>query len=108
MTITDVKEESSLTLKLAGRLDALSAPELEEALARDTEGVTQLTLDLEELAYISSAGLRVLLKAKKQFRGPEAFRLTGVNEIVREILDVTGFSAFLGLDAEARQGEESC
>ena len=108
MTAERVREENSLTLKLAGRLDALSAPELDEILARETEDVTQLTLDLKELDYLSSAGLRLLLKAKKQFREPEAFRLTGVNEIVREILDVTGFSAFLGLGAEARQGEESC
>lgn len=104
MTITSTKEDGRLLVKLAGRLDALSAPELDEILARETEDVTQLTLDLKELDYLSSAGLRLLLKAKKKFREPEAFRLTGVNEIVREILDVTGFSAFLGLGAEARQG----
>ena len=98
MTITSTKEDGRLLVKLAGRLDALSTPQLEEQLMPETEDLKQLTLDLTELDYISSAGLRLLMKLKRQMREPEAFRLTGVNEIVREILDLTGFSAFLGLD----------
>ena len=97
MNVTFEREEDRLTGKLAGRLDALSTPELDARLEKEAEGLTQLTLDLEALEYISSAGLRLLIKLKRRFPGEGAFRLTGVNEIVREILDLTGFSDFLGL-----------
>jgi len=65
MIITKTKDGGSLTVALEGRMDANSAPQLEEALKTEYETITNLTIDLAKLAYTSSAGLRVLLSAQK-------------------------------------------
>ena len=80
---------------LAGRLDTITAPELERELQELLPDVTELVLDFEKLEYISSAGLRVLLSAQKVMSKQGEMRITHVNETIMEIFEVTGFSDIL-------------
>ena len=98
MTIDKEKNENSLTVALAGRLDTTTAPELERELKASLDGVSELTLDLKELEYISSAGLRVLLAAQKIMLKQGSMVLKNVNETIMEILEVTGFSDILTVE----------
>lgn len=90
-------EQEKATFKLEGRLDTITAPELESKLRSALEGVTDLTLDFEKLDYISSAGLRVLLATQKQMNKQGTMRVCHVNETIMEIFDVTGFSDILNI-----------
>ena len=90
MKIDFTKQDGELTVMIDGRLDTVTAPELERFLLENYEGVTALTFGCEKLMYISSAGLRVLLSAHKRMKG--AMKLTGVNELVMEVLEMTGFA----------------
>ena len=98
MTISKEQNGTSLTLTLAGRLDTMTAPELEKELKDSLEGIDTLELDFEKLDYISSAGLRVLLSAHKTMAGKGGMKITHVNEIVREVFDVTGFMDILTIE----------
>ncbi len=98
MTITQNRDNTALTIALEGRLDTLTAPELETLLSGALEGVETLTLDFEKLDYISSAGLRVLLSTQKKMNGQGSMKVTHVNEIIREIFDITGFSDILTVE----------
>lgn len=84
-------------LALIGRLDTVSAPQLEGELQALLPGLTELTLDLKQLDYISSAGLRVLLSAHKAMLRQGKMTVKNPNEVVAEIFDVTGFSGILNL-----------
>ena len=84
-------ENTSAVFALEGRLDTVTAPELEAALKEVLNGLTELTLDFEKLEYISSAGLRVLLSAQKTMTKQGVMRVTHVNETIMEIFEVTGF-----------------
>ena len=86
---------SELTVALTGRLDTTTAPELEAVLKDSLDGVTALTIDMEALEYISSAGLRVLLSAQKIMGKQGEMKVTHVNETIMEIFEVTGFSDIL-------------
>ena len=90
MKIDFNKNGGELTVVIDGRLDTTTAPELERFLGKNDEGVTSLIFDCENLSYISSAGLRVLLTAHKRVKS--AMKLTNVNELVREVLEMTGFA----------------
>ena len=90
MYIVKELEGTTLTVKLEGRLDTLTAPELEEDMQESLEGVTDLVVDLEALEYVSSAGLRVLLRLMKQMKQQMVIR--NVSELVNEVFEVTGFS----------------
>ncbi len=98
MKITQNKEGSKLTIALEGRLDTTTAPELENELKTAVEGVEDLVFDLKELAYISSAGLRVLLSAQKIMNKQGKMVITGANEEIMEIFDVTGFVDILTIE----------
>ncbi len=98
MTIMQNRDNTALTIALEGRLDTLTAPELETLLSGALEGVETLTLDFEKLDYISSAGLRVLLSTQKKMNGQGSIKVTHVNEIIGEIFDVTGFSDILTIE----------
>ncbi len=93
MEIKQLTEGSRLTIQIIGRLDAVSALELDKSLKLD--GITDLTVDLAELEYISSAGLRTLLKIQKKMDKQGAMRIKNIRDNVREVLDMTGFSDFL-------------
>lgn len=95
LNLNKTKEDSKLVLALDGRLDTMSAPNLEKVLEESLDGVTDLILDTSNLEYISSAGLRVLLHTYKLMEGAGTMKLAGVTETVKEVLDVTGFSDFL-------------
>ncbi len=88
-------ENGKALFSLEGRLDTVTAPELEEALKDSLSGVSELTLDLEKLVYVSSAGLRVLLTTQKTMNKQGEMTLIHVNETVRDILEITGFSDIL-------------
>jgi anti-sigma B factor antagonist len=90
MKIDLTKNNGTLTVALDGRLDTITAPELESFLGKHYEGTTSLTFGCDKLVYISSAGLRVLLTAHKRMKG--AMKLTNVNELVMEVLEMTGFA----------------
>lgn len=98
LKINQTFEKESAVYTLAGRLDTVTAPELERALAEIPGSVTKLTLDLEKLEYISSAGLRVLLSVQKTMSRRGTMRLTHVGENVMEILEVTGFTDILTIE----------
>ena len=98
MTIAKQQNGSALTLALEGRLDTVTSPELEKELKASLDGADSLILDFSKLDYISSAGLRVLLSAHKQMSAKGGLKVTNVNEIVREVFDVTGFADILNID----------
>ena len=91
-------EDGSAAFALEGRLDTVTAPELETALKESLDGVKKLTLDFAELEYISSAGLRVLLAAQKVMSRQGTMRVTHVSEAIMDIFDVTGFSDILTIE----------
>jgi anti-sigma B factor antagonist len=95
MTIQMNKDAGKLSIALTGRLDTLTAPELESALQENLGDVSELTLDLAGLAYISSAGLRVLLTAQKRMNKQGSMTLCNVNETVMEVFTITGFCDIL-------------
>lgn len=99
MTITTTRNGSALTLQLEGRLDTTTSPQLEAELSASLDGVTQLTLDLQQLAYLSSAGLRVILGAQKRMNKQGQMVVRHVNETIMEVFEVTGFVDFLTIEA---------
>lgn len=98
MTITKTKNESSLCLALEGRLDTVTAPQLEAELKENLAGVTELTLDMTALHYLSSAGLRVILTAQKRMNRQGKMTVRGVNETIMEVFEVTGFTEILTIE----------
>ena len=93
MEIKKISDGSALTVQLIGRLDAVTALQFDKNLKLD--GISDLTIDLAELEYISSAGLRILLKTQKRMDKQGAMRIKNIRENVREVFDMTGFSDFL-------------
>ncbi|WP_458408124.1 STAS domain-containing protein [Anaerotignum sp.] len=91
MTIDKKIENEKITLMINGRLDTQTAPELEKEVEKLEENCKELILDMTELAYISSAGLRVLLKAQKLMNTKGEMKLINVNESVMEVFEITGF-----------------
>lgn len=97
LNTTKKAEGSKLDIALEGRLDTTTAPDLEKELKESLEGVSEFTLDFENLEYISSAGLRVLLAAQKTMSKQGEMTLIHVNDTVMEIFEVTGFSDILNI-----------
>lgn len=91
MKVTLDKSGSTLKVSVSGRLDTTTAPELEKTLGSQLEGIESLTLDFGDLAYISSAGLRVLLALQKTMNRQGQMAVTHVNDNIMEVFDVTGF-----------------
>ena len=96
MKIKITQNDTAKQVALEGRLDTLTAPDLEKELT-PLDGVTDLLIDCKDLEYISSAGLRVLLVAHKAMAQREGLALTNVNEMVGEVLEVTGFASVLNI-----------
>lgn len=97
MTITKEAAGSRLTLALEGRLDTGTAPQLEAELEASLAGVTELTLDMAELAYLSSAGLRVVLAAQKRMNRQGHMTVTHVCADIMEVFEITGFADILDI-----------
>lgn len=97
MNIIKQQQASALTIQLEGRLDTATAPQL-EAEIRELDGVTELTVDLAALEYLSSAGLRVLLAAQKIMNKQGRMVVCHVNETIMEIFEVTGFIDILTIE----------
>jgi len=95
MEIKKFSEGSAMTVALGGRLDAVAALELDRDFSATLKDVDDLTIDLTDLEYISSAGLRTLLKIQKRMDTKGAMRIKNIRDNVREVLDMTGFSNFL-------------
>ena len=88
---------TKLTVGLVGEVDAMNVNEIEERLLKEIDGVTDLTFDLKELEYISSAGLRVLLGMQKTMKSQGNMQIINTSEDVMEIFKVTGFVRLLNI-----------
>ena len=98
MNVIKESSGSQLTLRIQGRLDTTTAPQLETELKASVEGVTALVLDLAELAYISSAGLRVVLMAQKIMNKQGTMVVRNVDPNALEVFEVTDFSDILTIE----------
>ena len=95
MNINIEKVDNSTIFKLEGRLDTVTAPELEQVINNKGEALENLVLDFSGINYISSAGLRVLLGAQKKMNAQGSMELINVSEDVMDILEMTGFADIL-------------
>ena len=98
MKINHNREADKLTVAIEGKLDTTTAPEFEKTLGEILSGVTELVFDMTNLEYISSAGLRVLLKVQKVMFNQGEMKLFGVSETVMEVFEITGFSSILKIE----------
>ena len=98
MQINYNKEAEKLTVAPEGRLDTATALEFEKALSELLNGVSDLVLDMKKVTYVSSAGLRVLLKLQKIMLNQGKMKLIGVNDTVMEVLEITGFANILRIE----------
>ena len=98
MTIEKKLNGDVATLVVAGRLDTQTAPELEKEVDDVVLGVKELVFDMNGLEYVSSAGLRVILKAQKIMNAKGSMKLTGVNDSIMEVFDITGFLDILTIE----------
>ena len=92
------QEGSKLEFVLDGRLDTITAPQLEEEVKASIESINELVFDFGGLAYVSSAGLRVLLSAQKTMNEKGTMVVRNVSDEIQEIFDVTGFSDILTIE----------
>ena len=98
MTIEKTLNGETATLVVSGRLDTISAPELEKEVDGVTSGLKELIFDMKGLEYVSSAGLRVILKAQKIMNTQGSMKLVGVNDSIMEVFDITGFLDILTIE----------
>ena len=98
LNITKKLENGKAVVSLEGRLDTVTAPDLEKELKDLYVSINELELDCTKLEYISSAGLRVLLSAQKAMTAKGGMKVTHVCEIVNEVFEVTGFSDILTIE----------
>ena len=98
MTIEKKLGNEEATLIVSGRLDTQTAPELENELDSILSSLKELTFDMTNLEYVSSAGLRVILKAQKAMNAQGSMKLTGVNDSIMEVFDITGFLDILTIE----------
>ena len=98
LTINKTVENGKAILSPEGRLDTVTAPEMENAVKEVLPGIDELTFDFAKLEYISSAGLRVLLSAQKAMNTQGKMTVVNVNGTIMEIFEVTGFSDILTIE----------
>jgi anti-anti-sigma factor len=99
MIITKNQSEEKLVLSLEGRLDTITAPDLQEQLIPEFDKTKHIQLDFKQLAYVSSAGLRVLLIGEKTAKAKGGkMSLVNVSAEIKEILEMTGFVDILTID----------
>lgn len=90
MEIMKTLRNNELTIEMTGRLETVTAPKLEETLKSSLQGVSTLIMDMKNLEYISSAGLRVLFSAQKTMNKQGEMIIRNVNEDVMEVFEITG------------------
>lgn len=101
MDISEDMQGSALVLTLTGRLDSNTAPELERVLPARMESGEAVVVDLSQVSYVSSAGLRVLLKGAKIARSSgHGLALSGMAPSVREVFDISGFSTIFTIESD--------
>lgn len=98
MTIEINKTAQATTIHIKGRLDANTAPALESAVCQEIEGNRNLVLDMKEMTYISSAGLRVLLSTQKKLQKDGSLIIKNVCPEVMDIIEITGFADILTIE----------
>ena len=98
MTIEKYRQGAELTVMLEGRLDTVSAPDLDAVVKNELSGVDTFILDLKKLQYTSSAGLRVILIAQKTMNKQGKLILKNVSEAVMEVFEMTGLSDLLTIE----------
>jgi len=98
MQIKKQVEGNTLNVELEGRLDTMTAPELEAAIKGDLATVDAAVIDLAGLEYVSSAGLRIILSVHKALAGKSGLTVKNPNETVSEVFEVTGFSDILTIE----------
>jgi len=98
MEIIKIRDGNRLTIGLSGRLDSNTSPKFEAELGASLEGITELVLDFDQLNYLSSAGLRVILGCQKQMNKRGKMTIIHVNDIIMEIFTVTGFTEILTIE----------
>ena len=98
MNIEKITNGTTSSIKIIGRLDSVTSPEVSEKLKDYLLGVEHLILDCSELEYISSAGIRVILKAQKQMKIQGSMKMIHVNDTVMEVFDITGFSDMFDIE----------
>ena len=98
MMIEKLSTDTGMTLKIIGRLDTTTAPELEATVDGCIAGLKDLVMDCSELEYVSSAGLRVILKAQKLMNAQGTMKVMNVNETIMEVFEITGFADILNIE----------
>ena len=98
MCIEVIVNDNKTIIKVSGRIDTSTAAELDTTITGYASKVEELELDCSNLSYMSSAGLRVLLKTHKLMHNRGVFRITHVNEFIMTILDAVGFSDILVIE----------
>lgn len=98
MTLKKTLNDTTLTIEIEGRVDASTSPQLEEEIKTSAAGVKKLVLDFQNVEYISSAGLRVLLKSQKMMMKQGQMIVTNASETIREVFELTGFMDYLTLE----------
>ena len=98
MQITKTVDAGTLNIALDGRLDTMTAPELEAAVKDELANANAAVFDLTGLEYVSSAGLRVILSIHKALASKEGLTIKNPNETVSEVFEVTGFSDILNIE----------
>ena len=98
MTIDRNVDGAKTQLKISGRLDTSTAPELESTIDACLSGVEELIIDFEGLEYVSSAGLRVILKSQKIMNKQGSMKIINVNDTIMEVFDITGFADVLTIE----------
>lgn len=97
MKVEKKLENGVLFIAILGRLDTLTAPEFEKEV-ENLEGTREIILDLKNLDYLSSAGLRILLRMQKTMNGKGSMKLIHVKPNIMEIFEITGFTDFLNIE----------
>lgn len=95
MNIKQKKEKKQLTVFVSGRIDTVTAPQFSEYLKKELVGVEELILDLADVEYVSSAGLRVILFAQKTMNSQGSMKVAHVNNDIMETFELTGFTDIL-------------
>ena len=98
MEISKKLEGTRLTVTLSGELNTVTAPELEASLAEDLQTIDEIVFDMEDLSYITSSGLRVLLVCQQELEERGGVTIRSANPVIREVIEVTGFDSILTLE----------